>query len=306
MELPSGQAAALTALEAIGDARSIPTAVSALTSAHEDVVLAAVTLARRFLRTGHSVAVLDPLAAVVLDSRRSEETRVAAFEALSDLPAATIAPLVARLRDDPSTALRQAVTVPRQPVILDASAEIERAARGGLPAEPEEVVALLHDPAAEIPLSTLHRLVIALREREVREVSPGRRLRWRTARGTVHRVLAGRKSRVALYDLREALAEPEGDLPPIFAEAATIVGDVSCLEPLADAYARVHASDTPSTVALAAALGAAFRAIVRRERIGARHASMARIRLRWPNLLPELRGRDEPRAAPNDGSRLAQ
>ncbi len=285
------QAAALTALEAIGDTRSIPTAVSALTSADEDVVLAAVTLARRFLRTGHSVAVLDPLAAVVLDSRRSEQTRVAAFEALSDLPAATIAPLVARLRDDPAKALRQAVTVPRQPAVLDASAEIDRAARGGLPAEPEEVVALLDDPAAEIPLSTLHRLVIALREREVREVSPRRRHRWRTARGTVHRVLAGRKSRVALYDLRETLAEPEGELPPIFAEAATIVGDVSCLEPLADAYARVHALDTPSTVALAAALGAAFRAIVRRERIGARHASMARIRLRWPHLLPELRGR---------------
>jgi HEAT repeat protein len=294
------RSAALTALDAIGDARAIPAALPALSSDDEDIALAAIPVARRFLRGEQGATLLDSLAAVVLDPGRVERVRLAGLEALRDLPASTVAPLLARLRDDPVASLRQAATSAPRKVVGEPVVDLERAARGGLPAEPEEITALLAD-TGRVPLSTLHRLVLALKEREARELTAGRRRRWLAARAEAHRALARRKSRVALYDLRETLEQADAGLPRGFVEAVAAIGDASCLEPLVDAWARVRASGGQGVVELEGAIRAAFRSIVRREHVSARHVALVRLRSRWPDLLKELRGRGgAERASPGD------
>jgi HEAT repeat protein len=283
------RAGALVALEAIGDERAIPPALTALGARDEDVAVASIAVARRFLRGRHGAELLDSLAAVVLDPGHVERVRVAALEALRDLPGATVAPLLARLRDDPVAALRQAAIGTSGKAATDRAADLERASRGGLPSEPEEVAALLTG-GERIPLSTLHRLVLTLREREVRELTARRRQRWLAARAEAHAALAERRSRVALYDLRETLEQADAGLPRAFVDAASAVGDASCLEPLAGAYVRIRRPDGGPSGELAAAIAAAFRSIVRRERVSARHATLVRIRARWPDVLKELRG----------------
>jgi HEAT repeat protein len=286
---PQARIGALTALEAIGDPRAVPPALSALRSDDEEVTLAAMPVARRFLRGEHGAALLDALAAVVLDPGRLERVRLAALDTLRVLPAPTLAPLLARLRDDPLASLRQAAVGAPRKAASEPAADLERAARGGLPAEPEEVTALLAD-ADRIPLSTLHRLVLAIREREARELTAGRRRRWLAARANVHRALARRKSRVALYDLRETLEQADTGLPDEFVEAVAAIGDASCLEPLVDACARIRMAGGSGSGALERAIGAAFRSIVGREHVSARHVAFVRLRSRWPDLLKELRG----------------
>jgi HEAT repeat protein len=284
------RAGALVALEAIGDARAIAPTLDALSGDEEEVAVAATAVARRFLRSQHGAALLDSLVAVVLDPGRGERVRLAALEALRDLPSPTVAPLVARLRDDPAVSLRQSAARLFRREATDPDVDLERAARGELPIEPEEVRALIAREE-QIPLSILHRLVLAIRDREARELTEGRRRRWLAARGEAHRALARRKSRVALYDLRETLEQADSTLPIGFVEALAGVGDVSCLEPLVSACARIQMSGGAGAAELNAAMGAAFRTIVRRERVSARHASLVRVRARWPELLKQLKGR---------------
>jgi hypothetical protein len=52
----------------------------------------------------------------------------------------------------------------------------------------------------------------------------------------------------------------------------------------------VRATRGAATDELLAALSAAFRSIVRREHVSARHRALVRVRARWPDLLKELRG----------------
>jgi hypothetical protein len=111
-----------------------------------------------------------------------------------------------------------------------------------------------------------------------------RRDEWRAARGALHQALALRGSRVAVYDLRETIEEAREPLPVSFLAALHVIGDESCVESLAAAYARTPNDDARWRHQL----GAAFRAITRREKITRRHATFKRIAARWPDAAREL------------------
>ena len=67
-----------------------------------------------------------------------------------------------------------------------------------------------------------------------------------------------------------------------------MVGDQSCLEAIAGAWARADAPGRSRHDWWRRHLGDAFRAIVARERITRRHAVMKKIEKRWPEALVTL------------------
>ena len=67
--------------------------------------------------------------------------------------------------------------------------------------------------------------------------------------------------------------------------ALALVGDASCLEAIAGAYARAKAKDAWWRDQLARV----FREIVARETLTRRHAVMKRIEKRWPGVLNDIR-----------------
>ena len=91
-------------------------------------------------------------------------------------------------------------------------------------------------------------------------------------RGSLHQVLALRGSRLALYDLRESLEGAPARLPASFLAALHVLGDESCLEPLAAAWAAAAMDNTADGVRWRQQLAAAFKAITQREKITKRHA----------------------------------
>jgi hypothetical protein len=135
-----------------------------------------------------------------------------------------------------------------------------------------------------------------IRERE-RETTDGvRRREWMTARAAAHQVLAARGSTVALYDLRETIER--GEAAPVEMLAALgAIGDRTCLEAIAAAYARAGAQPAGDGTSAAAGadwwpghLAAVFRTIAAREKVGERHAVIRRIRARWPAAAMSLLG----------------
>jgi hypothetical protein len=271
--------AALRALEAVGDARTVDSALRAITDADAGVAAAAVAVARVFLRGRRGAAILDRLTALVLDRGRHEAVRLEAIGALGDLSPSTLEPLWNVLGEDPSPAIRAKVNAERgrSPAEVSSADQLAAAAEHGLPDDPDGADALrrlLVTHGAAAPLPTLHRLVERIRERETSAPS-ARRGEWTRARGTAHVALAKRSSRLGLYDLREALDGATAPLPVEFLAALTLIGDVSCLDAIAAACARArdqwwreHLADT-------------FQAVVAREGLTRRHAVMKKIEKRW-------------------------
>jgi hypothetical protein len=146
---------------------------------------------------------------------------------------------------------------------------------------PEEVRRALAGGAREAPLSLLHHLVT--KARRVEADAAGREAeQWRVLRGAAHQVLADRGSRVALYDLRETLEHPPGTLPVSMLAALAAVGDTTCLDATASAWAAT------GDAWLKDQLRDAFAAIVSRERLTRRHASLRRVAAHHPALLDTL------------------
>ncbi len=243
---PTARTAALVALERIGDRRALRAAVPLTKDADVDVALAAIAVAAAFVRDRRGVEAVDALTAVAVDRGRPASVRAAAAHALRPLGPATIAPLTRQLSNDP--ALKYAE-----------------------PAAMRTRIAA----AARAPLTALLALVEEIRERE-RTAPRGEREQWTEIRGEAHALLARRGSTIALYDLRETIEAAGGPLPVGFVAAAAEIGDASCLEPIAAAYAA--AGDLYWKKALADA----FRAIRKRGRISRRHAAIRRIEARWP------------------------
>ena len=281
---PDGQAAAWRALEGIGDARSLEPALAALAEPHlaPAVGAAAAGVARLHLRGARGARAVDRLATVLLDRTRHETVRLAALRALQELEPATIAPIVVSLADDPSAAVRAEASVkdPRAAAgAADFATLLTRAADGLLPDDPGALRQALSREGADMPLPQLLRIVERVREREGAE--PARlRDEWRLARAAAHVALAGRKSRLALYDLRESLDGARTPLPVEFLTALSMIGDASCLEAIAGAHAKAkdawwrhHLAD-------------AFYTIVQREKLTSRHAIMKKIQKRWPASWP--------------------
>lgn len=287
---PGGRLAVLQALEAIGDLRALDPALALLETDDHALAAAAVGVARSCLNADPGTRALDRLTALAVDTTRPEPARLSALEALSDLPAKTIEPILKRLTDDPSPEVRQRVAGgPRAAPTPDPAHALEAAAGGALPDDPRLVRELLARHGAETSLPVLHRLVETLRRREAAERDGLAQADWKTTRAAVHQVLATRGSNVALYDLRETLERSEGPLAVEFLAALNAIGDQTCLEPLVTAYARsAGQAGSAGNDWWRRHLAETFQQIIRREHLTERHAVMRRIRTRWPAAAAEL------------------
>ena len=278
----TARTAAFRTLEGIADPRALEPALQAVTDPDQQVAVAAIAVARIFVRSARGAAVVDRLTTVTLDRRQHDAVRLAALKALCDLDAATVAPLLASLADDPSKAIRTAAVQPttdRTNAPLDV---LTRAADGDLPEDPDVLRQAIVRVGNTAPLPQLLKVIERVREREG-SASPARRVSdWAMARAAAHVALAERGSRIAVYDLRESFERARAPLAVEFLTALSLIGDTSCLEAIAEAHRsardrwwRQHLAD-------------AFRAIVTREKLTRRHATIKKIERKWKDGLDEL------------------
>jgi hypothetical protein len=279
--------AILRALEVIADPRSAQLARHALAEGG-DLAVAATGILRSLLTSSQAAVAataLDSLVATTLDSGQNRRIRLSAFDALQEMPDVR-ARVAAELRGDPKSAIGDVGTLTTMADGEAARGEAvwKDAVDGRLPDRPDDLREALGSRGASAPLSTLRSLVDAVRARE-RGADESARPGWLALRGALHQVLALRGSRVALYDLREALGERPMRLPVSFLTALHVLGDRSCLEPLASAWGAAAADRTADGLRWRQQLASAFRAITHREKITKRHAVMKRIAARWPELM---------------------
>ena len=255
------RAAALKALEGTDDDRALRAAAAAMGDFEPSVAIAALGVLRGRLTGENGTEILDLISSVALDADRPRDVRLAALDALSELPRQVVQPLLqhAGLGDASSSGSQRTAGTFEEP-----SAATEWLAAN-----------------ASAPLSVLHDLVLELRERERREPSARARQRWVLARGAAHAVLARRGSRVALYDLRESFDAAQEPLPLDFLAAATALGDTATLEPLARAWAAA----SPAEKWWRERLRDAAHDIVKREKLTRRATVVKRITERYPGFL---------------------
>jgi hypothetical protein len=256
--------AILRVLETSGDERALAVARRAMAEGG-DVAVAGIAVLRELVHTGaratHTEA-LETLLALSIDRDVERRVRAAAADALDHAP------------ED----VRQAVADTLPGELSTDAALWEDAADGRLPDEPASLREAVAVHAAEAPLAELRRIIEFVREREQESAGP-RRQEWRTLRGALHQAVALRGSRIALYDLRETVEGSAEPLPPSFLAAMHVVGDASCLEPLAAAFSRATPDERWRHQ-----LAQTFRAVARREHITTRHSAMRRALARSPDL----------------------
>ena len=258
------QIAILRVLEAVGDERALGPAGRAV-AARGDLAVAGIAVLRELLgrpQGSADVKALDLLLAIARDPASDRRVRAAAVRALESAP------------DD----VRREIGT----IASDATPESalwEDAVGGQLPDDPAALREGIAARAADAPLADLRRLIEAVGAREQAETRRGTRDGWLAARGALHQALALRGSRIALYDLRETVERTANPLPTSFIGALQIVGDESCLEPLAIAFARKGADARWQHQ-----LAQAFQEIVKRERITARHSALRRALAKAPAL----------------------
>jgi hypothetical protein len=284
---PRRRAGILQALEACAAARVVPLARAALVDPSSDVWSAAMGVLRNLLTSADPAVArdaLDAVVAVTLDRSLAADRRLAAFDALEDLPDKTVAPVRDTLGDDPDPIVRQRVS--KADAGPSKSDVWDRAVGGVLPASADLLKQAIAAHGASARLTELQRLVDAVRAREAREGDAMSAEEWRAVRGALHQALALRGSRLALYDLRDSL-QASARLPVAFLAALEEIGDATCLEPLAAAYEATAQSDPWWRDHLASA----FRAIVHREHLTRRHAVVKRAMARWPEATADLMAR---------------
>ena len=267
--------AALEALEAIGDARAAPVALALLENRDVALAVAAIGVLGPVvrLRDARGSRALEPLAALALAQDVAVERRLAALTALEGLPERLLDPIYQALARDPAPRIVARVTRQRSGAVTP----LEELIGGGMPDDPAVLAAVVREDADKTRTADLRILVDKIRTRE-RRALPEVRGAWMAVRGLVHQSLAARGSRIAVYDLREAIEEADGPLPVGFLAAAAGVGNASCLRPLAAAWTKASAGDRWWRDHLAEA----FRAIVRREGLTRRHKTIKQILDKWP------------------------
>jgi hypothetical protein len=281
--------ALLRALEAIGDPRGLTVARDALGEGGDVGVAAAGTL-RSLLDSPAETAsteALDRLVETALSSSAERRVRVAAFDALRDMPADIRQRVEAALSEDPDDTLRPAATEAGR-LRSAQDALWQDAIDGRLSDDPNGLREVVAARAPAAPLSVLQRLVDAVRTQERDADSPVRMSAWRGVRGAIHQVLGFRGSTIALYDLRETLEGAGAPLPASFIGALHAVGDTACLEPIAAAHAAAGVGESGDRWRMQ--LENAFKTIAAREKITRKSAVMKRLEKRWPGsadvLLP--------------------
>ena len=248
------RALALDALEGLDDVRVVDVAFDALRDGDIDVVIAALGVLRGWVAEETGTRLLDTISAIVVDRARDARVRVAALGALSELPEHLVRP-IHNQAPPPETA-------------------------GPSLEDPVAVREWIQAYGAGATLSTLLELVTRTREREQAESSSRLRAEWLQARGRAHLALAKRDSLVALYDLRETLETTTTALPATFISAAVAIGDASCLEPLAKAWAAAGKDlDWQHQLATTAST------IMRREKLTGRSAVVKKLRASFPDFL---------------------
>ena len=288
---PRLRAGILRACEASPDPRMLPIARDAL-NGDAMVTTAAVGLLRALMAAPSlpadvAGAALDGLVSAAVDVKRPASVRVAALDALKDAPADVRVPVRAKLAADADPEVRARAAAPPSPGSGSADEIWAAAIAGRLPASPDLLKRALAARRSKARLTELQHLVDHVRQRERGETDRLRREEWRAARGAVHQALAARNSRLALYDLRDSLREPER-LPVAFLAALEEIGDATCLEPLAAAY---DASSRSGDAWWREHVATAFRAIVQREGLTRRHAAVKRTLARWPEAAADLMAR---------------
>ena len=279
------RAAVLRTLEAIGDPRALSVAREALQDGSAAVQTAAVGALRALVGTGKAATerdAFDALVAIVLDRQRIAAVRLAAWDAIGEAAGETRETVGRALADDPDPDVRARIAGAGAPRDV-----WQEAVEGRLPPSPSALKTALAAHKSTARLIDLQRLVDRVRSREQQETDAHSREEWRAVRGAIHQALAGRNSRLALYDLRDSLLAPER-LPVAFVAAIEEIGDATCLDALAAAY---DASSRSSDAWWRGHLATAFRAIVHREGLTRRHAPIKRLLARWPDATADLMGR---------------
>ena len=252
---PSGaRAAALSVLEGFDDPRAVALACAALQELDADVALAAISVLRGWLTREAGTQVLEAITAAALDKRRDGAVRLAALDALSELPPELVAPVRERAPVDGGD----------RPALDD----------------PATLGAWLAEHGATAPFSALHAAVAGARDREQADAAGRRRDEWTRMRGAAHLALAQRGSRVAVYDLRESFDRARTPLPADFLAAAGRIGDESCLEPMARAWAGAAAEPWWRSRLMETSSD-----IVARLKLTGRNAIMKRLRAKWPGFV---------------------
>lgn len=269
--------AILRVFEAIADPRGATIARQALTEGG-DVAVAATSALRALLDsplTSAATAAFDALVETAMDRSAERRVRLAAFDALQDVPGAVRDRVAEALRADADPGMQSGVS--QAPRDAAAAESLWRdAIDGNLGDTPAAVREALKPRAASAALGVLQKMVDAVRIREGETSQARQQEGWRELRGALHQALALRGSNVAVYDLRETLEKATEPLPATFLTALHVVGDESCLEPIAAAW-----SASPD-LRWRQQLTAAFEAIVKREKITARSPALKRIGTRWP------------------------
>ena len=248
------RAIALDALEGLDDVRVIDVAFHALRDGSVEVVIAALGVLRGWVADETGTRLLDAITTIAVDRSRDARVRVAALAALSELPEHLVRPI----RD-------------QAPPPESAGPSLD---------DPVQVREWIQAYGADASLSTLHELITRTREREHAESSSRLRSEWLQARGRAHQALAKRDSLVALYDLRETFEVATGALPQSFLSTAAAIGDASCLEPLARAWAAAGKDlDWNHQLSTTAAT------IMRREKLTGRSAAVKKLRANFPGFI---------------------
>jgi HEAT repeat protein len=262
--------AALRALEGIGDPRALSPGLKISGDRDDRVAGSAIALLRTFIRSESGAAVVDHLSALALDRGRPVAVRLAAINAIQDLGPSTARPLVASLVDDPDLGPRLEGALEQKGAKTDPNALLDEAIGRGLPDDPAALRTAIASEGHAVPLTALHQIVERVREREDVETGAARD-KWTAVRAAAHLALAKRHSRLALYDLREALEKSTRPLPVDALAALSLIGDASCVEAIAASYARTNDEWWRDR------LRDTFRAIVEREGLTRRSAAVKRV-----------------------------
>jgi hypothetical protein len=255
--------AILRVLEAVGDARVLPMAREAL---HDggDLAIAAAGALRGLLNaaaTDASTGSLDALVETALDRSVERRVRMAAYDALRDMPDDVRARVGDALQHDPDKTISSHLTDAGR----ETAAEVvwQDALEGRLCDEPGALREAMQTRVMTAPLNALRRLVDEIVSREGDAAYAPRAREWQAVRGALHQALALRGSRIALYDLRETVSATVEPLPATFLTALHTVGDEESLHAIAAAHGRAGGDERWRHQ-----LEAAFGAIVKREKLG--------------------------------------
>jgi hypothetical protein len=277
---PAARTAALRVFEATAASKGLESALAALDDADNGIVRAAIAALAPHVRSAGGASAVDRLAAIALDRERAGPIREAAVRALLDLDKSSLRPLLKALRKDPSPDI-SALADDRHPPPDEPAQLVARAVDGQLPSQGDLLRRALAQAGETLTLPNLLTLVERLRDHE-RSVPAAARGQWQAARAAAHLVLARRRSRLALFDLRETVQRAKEPVAVEFLAALEAIGDASCLEALTRAYASTQDRWWGRHLAQA------FGAIVRREKLTRRHAAIKRLKERDPLTLEEL------------------